>query len=72
MQNATLVYSSKWYDRSHILSYEGSPATRLFNAILYEKFKSNSRRITFRHNRYTYTPTNEYKNYVIRFRGVTK
>jgi hypothetical protein len=70
--NATLVYSSKWYDRSHILSSEGSPAQRLFNAIIYEKFRENSIRVNFKHNRYHYQPTDDYKNYVIRFRGVTK
>lgn len=72
MRNATLVYSSKWYDRSSVLSYEGQPATRLFNAILKEKFGPKSRRVSFRNNKYTYTPTNEYNNYVIRFRGITK
>jgi hypothetical protein len=69
---ATLVWSSKDYDRSNILSSTGSPATKLFNAILRDKYYQKSIRVNFRHNKYSYTPTDDYNNYVVRFRGITK
>lgn len=65
--NATLVYSCKPMG----IAYEPSPATKLFNAILKEKFvKLKSTRITIKNNKYIYHPTDEYKNYVTRFRGI--
>jgi hypothetical protein len=67
--NATLVYSCK----PTRAAYEPSPATKLFHAILREKYsKSKSIRVNFRNNKYHYSPTDDYKNYVIRFRGVKK
>lgn len=70
--NATLVYSCK-PGMNRIVSSEGTPISKLFNTILREKYrKSDSPRVTFKHNRYCYIPTDEYKNHVIRFRGVTK
>lgn len=75
--NATLVYSTSWigrrYDRSHITVGEPAPATKLFNAILREKFvRLKSTRITMKNNNYVYHPTDEYKSYLVRFRGVNK
>jgi hypothetical protein len=65
--NATLVYSCKPMG----IAYEPSPATKLFNAILKEKFvKLKSTRITMNNNKYIYHPTKEYQSYVVRFRGV--
>lgn len=65
--NATLVYSC----RPMRAAYEPSPATKLFNAILKEKFvKLKSTRITLNNNKYIYHPTKEYQSYVVRFRGV--
>jgi len=72
MRNATLVYSCK-PGMNNILSYEGTSVTRLFNAILREKYKkSDSPRVTFKNNRYCYFPTDDYKNHLMRFRGVHK
>jgi hypothetical protein len=65
--NATLVYSCKPTG----IAYEPSPATKLFNAIIREKFcRLKSTRITMRNNKYIYHPTKEYQSYVVRFRGV--
>jgi hypothetical protein len=65
--NATLVYSC----RPTGIAYEPSPATKLFNAILKEKFcRLKSTRITMKNNKYIYHPTKEYQSYVVRFRGV--
>ena len=71
MQNATLVYSCK-PGMNNILSSEGAPITKLFNAILREKYRADSPRITYKNNRYCYFPTDEYNHHVIRFRGVNK
>ena len=71
MQNATLVYSCK-PGMNNILSSEGAPITKLFNAILKEKYRANSPRIAYKNNRYCYFPTDEYKSHLIRFRGVNK
>jgi hypothetical protein len=65
--NATLVYSCKPIG----IAYEPSPATKLFNAIIKEKFcRLKSTRITIRNNKYIYHPTKEYQSYVVRFRGI--
>ena len=65
--NATLVYSCKPIG----IAYEPSPATKLFNAIIKEKFcRLKSTRITMRNNKYIYHPTKEYQSYVVRFRGI--
>lgn len=65
--NATLVYSCK----ATGIAYEPSPATKLFNAIVREKFtKLKSTRIVVKNNKYIYHPTKDYQNYVIRFRGI--
>lgn len=63
----TLVYSCKPTG----IVYEPSPATKLFNAIIKEKFtRLKSTRITLNNNKYIYHPTKEYQSYVVRFRGV--
>ena len=67
MYNATLVYSCKPYRAA----YEPNSVTKLFNTILKEKFSGlKSTRITMKNNKYIYHPTDEYKSYVVRFRGV--
>lgn len=62
----TLVYSCKPTG----IAYEPSPVTKLFNAILKEKFHTSSTRIVLKNNKYIYHPTKEYQSYVVRFRGV--
>jgi len=65
--NATLVYSCKPTG----IAYEPSPVSKLFHAIIREKFtKLKSTRIVVKDNKYIYHPTKEYQNYVVRFRGV--
>jgi hypothetical protein len=68
--NATLVYSSKNYTRKSIVSSEGSPVTKLFNSILREIYYDKTPRVKFVKNKYTYQPTDDYKHYVIRFKGI--
>lgn len=68
---ATLVYSAKPGSK-FIQSWEPTGVQKLFNAIIKEKFYEKSIRVNFKHNRYNYQPTDDYKNYVIRFRGITK
>jgi hypothetical protein len=63
----TLVYSCKPMG----IAYEPSATTKLFNAIIKEKFhRLKSTRITLNNNKYIYHPTKEYQSYVVRFRGV--
>jgi len=69
--NATLVYSAKPGSR-YIQSWEPTGAQKLFNSIIRAKFYEGSVRVNFKHNRYNYQPTDDYKNYVIRFRGINK
>ena len=65
--NATLVYSC----RPRGIAYEPSPVTKLFNAIVKEKFcRLRSTRITLKDNKYIYHPTKEYQSFVVRFKGV--
>lgn len=71
MSTATLVYSCKPGMRN-VLSYEGTSVSKLFNSILREKYRANSPRVTFKNNRYCYFPTDDYKNYVLKFRGIRK
>lgn len=69
--NATLVWSArpgKDPRFPNIRIGEPGPCTKLFQAIVREKFKSS--RVVINNNRYTYRPTEEYNSYVIRFRGV--
>lgn len=65
--NATLVYSCK----PMRAAYEPNATTKLFNAILKEKFtRLKSTRIVIKNNKYIYHPTGEYQSYVTRFRGI--
>lgn len=69
MHNATLVWSSKDYSRHHIQVLENfsDNANKLLDAI----FKADkSKRIVVTRNKYYYNPTDEYKSYMIRFKGV--
>lgn len=69
MAQATLVWSCR---PGQSQSYEPSPVNKLFNAIMKEKFKHKSGRVTFHNGKYIYHPTKEYQEYVLRFRGVKK
>lgn len=63
----TLVYSCK----PMRAAYEPNATTKLFNAILKEKFtRLKSTRIVIKNNKYIYHPTGEYQSYVTRFRGI--
>jgi hypothetical protein len=66
---ATLVYSARPGSK-FIQSWEPTGAQKLFNDIIRAKFYQSSVRVNFRYNRYNYQPTDDYKNYVIRFRGI--
>ena len=74
MNNATLVWSArpgKDFRFPLLRTGEPSPITKLFTSITREKC-NNSKRVTFKNNKYCYEPSDEYKNYVIRFRGIKK
>lgn len=67
MNTATLV----WSCRPLKPAYEPSPATRLINSIIKDKFVNNkSTRVVIRNNKYIYHPTDEYKQFVVRFRKI--
>ena len=69
MQNATLVLKGKRNPNVGIYSYTDSPAGKLITAIFSEQ---SSKRIRIVNNKYRYTPSDEYKNYVLRFKGIRK
>jgi hypothetical protein len=69
MRNATLVWRSADHPRHHIQVLENfsDNANKLMDAI----FKAEmSKRIVITKNRYYYNPTDEYKSYMIRFKGI--
>jgi hypothetical protein len=49
--------------------WEPDTATRLLSSIFAEKA---SKHLTITRNKYFYTPSDEYKSFMIRFRGVRK
>lgn len=67
-----LTFSCKREHCTNILSWEPSPSAKLINAILREKCFKKNPRVVFRDNKYRYYPTEDYKNYVIKFRGIRK
>lgn len=71
MRNATLVYSSEWCDRRNILKYEDGTLNRAVNSLIDNIFQSKkSNRVEIRNNKYYYTPSNEYKSFVVRMRKI--
>jgi|APGre2960657505_1045072.scaffolds.fasta_scaffold27560_3 hypothetical protein len=68
---ATLVYSSIGRDRSSILSLTNDfkSINKLMNCIFHLK---SSERVIISNNRYYYAPSDEYKKYIIRFKGIKK
>lgn len=68
--NAEFVYTTVGKSRKHILSWEGSPETKLFNSILRTKFTDRSVRLKVSNRGYSYQPTDEYKSYFIRMKGI--
>lgn len=71
MRNATLVYSSKWCDRRSVLSYEDGTLNRAVNSLIDNIFYAKrSNRVEIRNNKYYYTPSNEYKSFVVRMRKI--
>jgi hypothetical protein len=74
MQNATLVYSSKWYERRNILVYEDGTSNKsvnkLIDDIFYLKKSRKNNRVQFINNKYCYTPSNEYKTFVVRMKNI--
>lgn len=62
----TLVWSSMDHDRSNVLVLDNTDhATRFFHKVF---AKVESKRLTISRNKYFYAPSDEYKNYVIRYK----
>lgn len=67
---ATLVYSSKLYPKSSTMQvWECNPVDRLFSRIVAEKCKTH---LVVTRNMYAYIPSQEYKQVVMRLKGVKK
>jgi hypothetical protein len=67
---AQLRYSTRWFPKSQtMVVWEPDTATRLLSSIFAEKA---SKHLTITRNKYFYTPSDEYKSFMIRFRGVRK
>jgi hypothetical protein len=66
----TLIWSSMDHDRSSILTLDHTDsATRFFHKAF---SRSESKRLTITKNKYYYAPSDEYKKFVVRFKGVKK
>jgi hypothetical protein len=71
--NATLVYSTKWFPKSRTLvSWE--PKQDSFSKLMSSIFADVSAKTNLRvdGNKYFYKPSNDYKEYLIRFKGIRK
>jgi hypothetical protein len=71
--NATLVYSSKWFPKSRTLcSWE--PQQDSFSNLLRDIFADVSlkKRLKIERNKYFYKPSEDYREYLIRFKGIRK
>jgi len=67
----TLVYSTRRYPKSNTLSvWEPDSATKLISRIFAEKF--SSKRLIVSRNKYFYQPSEDYKQYLVRFKGIRK
>lgn len=71
--NATLVYSTKWFPKSRTLcSWE--PQKDSFSKLMRDIFADVSlkKRLKIERNKYFYKPSEEYGEYLIRFKGIRK
>ena len=67
---ATLVWRARNHDRSGILVLDNtSSATRFFHKAF---SATESKRLVVTQNKYYYAASDEYKNFVIRFKGIKK
>lgn len=70
---ATLVYSSKWFPKSRTLSV-WEPVNDSCERLMREIFANVSlnKRLKVERNKYFYQPSDDYKQYLVRFRGIRK
>lgn len=71
--NATLVYSTKWFPKSRTLvSWE--PQKDSFSKLMRDIFADVSlkKRLKIERNKYFYKPSEDYREYLIRFKGIRK
>lgn len=71
--SATLVYSSKWFPKSNtLLVWE--PKEDRFTKLMRDIFAQSSlnKRLKIERNKYFYQPSNDYKEYLVRFKGIRK
>lgn len=71
MAKGTLVWSSRDWTRDEILSSSdnvSNPANKLMNSI----FNYRSDRLVITRNKYFYNPSDEYKERLVRYRGIRK
>lgn len=68
MRNATLVWSSRDYDRTNILVLDHTDnATRFFHKV-FAKVEAN--RLIISKDRYFYAPSDEYKTHIVRYKRI--
>jgi hypothetical protein len=68
--NATLVYSSKWFPKSQTLvSWEPDNCDNLMRSIFGNVCKN---RLKIERNKYFYKPSEDYTQYLVRFKGIRK
>jgi hypothetical protein len=70
IMQAQLRYSTRWFPKSKtMVVWEPESTERLLHRIFGNVMLRNVR---FVNNRYFYTPSDEYKSLVVRFKGVRK
>jgi hypothetical protein len=71
--NATLVYSTKWFPKSRTLT-SWEPQKDSFSNLLRDIFADSFAKTNLRieRNKYFYKPSNDYKEYMIRFKGIRR
>ena len=67
----TLVYSTRWYkNRSTIERYSDDYNSLASSKLIETIFKKRSTRFIVKEGRYVYQPSDEYKNFVVRFKKI--
>ena len=71
--NATLVYSTKWFPKSRTLTSwepQQDSISKLMRDIFADSLAKTNLKVEG--NRYFYKPSNDYKEYMIRFKGIRR
>ncbi len=66
-KSTTLVYRSKW-SSSKPLHYSDDTSDRAVNKLVDKLFKTRTKRLVVKNNKYYYCPSEEYKQFIIKIK----